>query len=176
MLFQGEEWRASTPFLYFTDHPDPELGRAVREGRRREFPVLEGATEVPDPQDPETFRRSKLDWDEVQWGEHKELLEWYRQLIALRREEPDLATGNREQVTTAFDEEARWLVVRRGRFSIAANFGDHPQSLPLECAGSLALASVPDVAVGETSDPGPVTITSSVQVRLPARSVAIVAH
>ena len=52
MLFQGEEWAASTPFLYFTDHPDPELGRAVSEGRRREFPVLEGATEVPDPQDP----------------------------------------------------------------------------------------------------------------------------
>ena len=63
MLFQGEEWGASTPFLYFTDHQDPELGQAVREGRRREYPVSEG-TEVPDPQDPETFLRSKLDWSE----------------------------------------------------------------------------------------------------------------
>ena len=176
MLFQGEEWGASTPFLYFTDHPDPELGRAVREGRRREFPVLEGAPEVPDPQDPETFRRSKLDWDEVQWDEHKELLEWYRQLIALRRREPDLGTGNRKQVSTAFDEDARWLVVRRGGFSIAANFADHPQSLLLECAGSVALASAPDVAVGDTGHPGHVNISSSAQVRLPPRSVAIVAH
>ena len=65
MLFQGEEWGASTPFLYFTDHQDPELGQAVREGRRREYPVGEGA-EVPDPQDPTTFLRSKLDWSELE--------------------------------------------------------------------------------------------------------------
>ncbi len=176
MLFQGEEWGASTPFLYFTDHPDPELGRAVREGRRREFPVQEGATEVPDPQDAETFRRSKLDWSEAQRGAHGELLEWYRQLIALRRQEPDLGTGDRKQVTTAFDEDARWLVVRRGRFSIAVNFADRPQSLPLESAGSVALASASDVVVGETGRPGSTTLSSSAQVRLPARSVAIVEH
>ena len=112
----------------------------------------------------------------MQRGEHKELLDWYRQLITLRRREPDLGTGNRKQVATAFDEDARWLVVRRGRFSIAANFADHPQSLPLECAGSVALASAADVAVGETGQPGHVTIGSPAQLRLPPRSVAIVAH
>ena len=60
------------------------------------------------------------------------ILDWHRQLIALRRREPDLGTGDRKQVSTAFDDDARWLVVRRGRFSIATNFADHPQSLPLK--------------------------------------------
>ena len=65
LLFQGEEWGASTPFQYFTDHDDPELGRAVREGRRVEFAGFGWAPEaIPDPQDPATFARSKLDWQE----------------------------------------------------------------------------------------------------------------
>ena len=94
MLFQGEEWGASTPFLYFTDHGDPALGRAVSEGRRREFAAFGWrAEEVPDPQDPETFRRSKLDWDERSRPPHAELLEWHRHLIRLRREVPALGAG-----------------------------------------------------------------------------------
>ena len=65
LLFQGEEWGATTPFQYFTDHTDPELGRAVSEGRRREFAAFGWDPQaVPDPQDPATFERSKLDWTE----------------------------------------------------------------------------------------------------------------
>ena len=66
MLFMGEEWGASTPFQFFSSHPEPELARATAEGRRAEF-AEHGwdADEIPDPQDPQTFLRSKLDWGEV---------------------------------------------------------------------------------------------------------------
>jgi maltooligosyltrehalose trehalohydrolase len=176
MLFQGEEWAASTPFLYFTD-PDPELGRAVREGRRREFPIHEGA-EVPDPQGPATFARSKLDWSELAREPHRDLLDWYRQLLALRRKEPDLGAGDRKQVVTAFSEDARWLVVRRGRFSIAANFAAFSQAAPLELGGSVVLASSAGVVVdGPGNGGGTGTAANSrANVRLPAHSVAVVAH
>jgi maltooligosyltrehalose trehalohydrolase len=82
LLFQGEEWSASSPFLYFTDHDDPELGAAVSEGRRREFAAFGWSPDdVPDPQDLATFERSVLAWDERGQGEHAELLDWYRRLI-----------------------------------------------------------------------------------------------
>ena len=86
MLFMGEEWGASTPFRYFTDHADPALARAVSEGRRSEFREFGwNPANVPDPQDPATFEASKLQWDEVERDEHAALLEWYRALIARRR-------------------------------------------------------------------------------------------
>jgi len=70
MIFQGEEWAASTPFLYFTTHTEPELSRAVSEGRRREFAHFGwDPRSVPDPQDPDTFLRSKLDWNELGQGD-----------------------------------------------------------------------------------------------------------
>ena len=86
MLFQGEEWGASTPFRYFTDHHDPELARAVSEGRRREFAAFGWKPEdVPDPQDPAGFEVSKLDWSELGKPPHAEVLAWHRELIRLRR-------------------------------------------------------------------------------------------
>ena len=99
MLFQGEEWGASSPFLYFTDHEDPELGRLVTEGRRREFAAFSAHREdVPDPQAPETFERSKLNWNERAKEPHRGLLDWHRRLIRLRREVPALADGRPERV------------------------------------------------------------------------------
>jgi maltooligosyltrehalose trehalohydrolase len=91
MLFQGEEWGASTPWQFFTSHPEPELGEATAKGRIGEFARM-GWDEsvVPDPQDPETFRRSKLDWSEASAGDHARLLELYRALARLRRERPEL--------------------------------------------------------------------------------------
>jgi maltooligosyltrehalose trehalohydrolase len=163
MLFQGEEWGASTPFLYFTDHRDLELGRAVSEGRRREHP-MDGQAEVPDPQELNTFLRSKLDWSELDREPHKSLLDWYRRLIALRRSEPDLAALDRKLVTTTFDEDLRWLVVRRGRFSIAANLAGQAQAVPLAGAGSIVLAS--DTTAG----------LDRAQASLAPNSVVVVAH
>ena len=85
MLFMGQEWAATTPFLFFTDHHD-ELGRAVTEGRRTEFSDFEGfGGTVPDPQDPDTFERSRLDWDEITRSPHSETLQMYRDLLELRK-------------------------------------------------------------------------------------------
>lgn len=96
LLFMGQEWAASAPFQYFTDH-EPDLGRLVTEGRRREFERFTAFSgeEVPDPQDPETFLRSKLDWAERERPGHAGVLEWYRALLALRASHPALRRRGR---------------------------------------------------------------------------------
>ena len=130
MLFQGEEWAASTPFLYFTDHQDPELGRLVSEGRRREFASFGWAPDdIPDPQSPKTFEQSQLDWNEVGDGVHRQLLDWHRRLIRLRRSEPALSSGTFDDLAIRFDEEERWLVVDRGPITIACNFGSEARGI-----------------------------------------------
>ncbi len=140
MLFQGEEWAASSPFQYFTDHPDPTLAAAVREGRRREFAAFGWEPEeVPDPQDPATFLRSKLDWDERERGPHREMLAWYGDLIALRRATPALLDGRREAVEARVDEEAGTLVVDRGPVTVAVNLGSDVRRV--DAGGRVALAS-----------------------------------
>ncbi len=132
LLFQGEEWAASAPFLYFTDHQDPALGAAVSEGRRREFASFGWApSDVPDPQDPATFERSKLDWDEVASPEHASMLEWYRTLIAIRRRLPELSDGRREQVRVSYDVEQGWLVMARGAVTVVLNLGEGALTLPV---------------------------------------------
>ena len=103
MLFQGEEWATSAPFQYFTDHGDPDLGRAVSEGRRNEFGDFGWKPEdVPDPQDESTFTRSILPWHEIDahgdppphtGDSHRSVLAWYRELLTLRRRRPELAAG-----------------------------------------------------------------------------------
>lgn len=155
MLFQGEEWGASSPFQYFTDHKDPELGQAVSEGRRKEHSAPSGSaqpTEPPDPQDPATFERSKLDWSELSGPPHRELLDWYRALISLRRRQPDLGCAHdRTSVAASFDEVARWLVVRRGGFNIVVNLADHDQLVPLPATTRPA---GPGREPGEGGEPG----------------------
>ncbi|MFK3672116.1 malto-oligosyltrehalose trehalohydrolase [Leifsonia aquatica] len=92
MLFMGEEWGATTPWQFFTSHPEKELGEATARGRIAEFARMGWDPEtVPDPQDPQTFLRSKLDWSEPERAEHARLLDWYRTLTALRRGIPALA-------------------------------------------------------------------------------------
>src|ERR1700730_11632489 len=86
LLFQGEEWGAQTPFLYFTDHENAELGRLVGEGRSKEFSSFRWQGTVPNPQEPETFARSKLNWSELSEAPHAEIYEWYRRLIHLRHD------------------------------------------------------------------------------------------
>jgi maltooligosyltrehalose trehalohydrolase len=150
LLFQGEEWGAMTPFQYFTDHEDPDLGRAVSAGRRQEFAAFGwDPADVPDPQDPATFERSKLDWSELARHPHRELLDWYRRLIRLRREVPELADGRLDRLRTTHDEEGRWLVVLRGRVTIACNLGAGDVRLP--AAGRLLVASEASVSVDEGS-------------------------
>ncbi|MFE3677559.1 malto-oligosyltrehalose trehalohydrolase [Streptomyces griseus] len=132
MLFMGEEWGARTPWQFFTDHTDPELAEAVRNGRRREFGAHGWAEEeIPDPQDPATRDRSCLDWSEPEREPHARLLAWYRELIALRRMLPDLHDPDLASVKTAFDEDARWFAYRRGDLRVVVNLAGGPAAIPL---------------------------------------------
>lgn len=132
MLFMGEEWAAGTPWQFFTDHTDPELAEAVRRGRRREFATHGWAEEdVPDPQDPATRDRSCLDWSEPESEPHARVLAWYRLLIALRRQQADLTDPDLADTKVAYDEEARWLAVRRGDVRVAVNLGKETAAIPL---------------------------------------------
>jgi maltooligosyltrehalose trehalohydrolase len=140
MLFMGEEWGASTPFQFFSSHSEPELARATAEGRKKEF-ADHGwdADDIPDPQDPQTFQRSKLDWSELDTGDHARLLRVYHDLIALRRSEIDLADPWLEHLIIDYDEDARWIVMRRGRLAVACNLGAEPVAVPF--TGELVLSS-----------------------------------
>jgi maltooligosyltrehalose trehalohydrolase len=146
MLFQGEEWGASTPFQYFTAHEDARLAQAVRDGRRREFARFDWSPdEVPDPQDEATFLRSRLDWNERTRSPHRELLAWHRDLIALRRRTPALRDGRRDALCVRYDEQAGWLVAERGPIAVACNFAPRPQCVPLGWRGAqIALSASPE--------------------------------
>lgn len=102
LLFMGQEWAASSPFQFFTDH-EPELGEAVVRGRREEFKSFQAFSDpaarasIPDPQAAETFERSKLRWEERDEPRHREVLALYRRLLALRREDPVLSRADRAQ-------------------------------------------------------------------------------
>lgn len=116
MLFMGEEWAASTPFLYFTDHQDPDLAEAVRNGRRNEFKAFGWRPEdVPDPQALATFTRSKLAWDERREGRHAAMVEFYKELIALRAKILDAPCEVRTTGPAAIE-------MRRGDVVVHADF------------------------------------------------------
>jgi maltooligosyltrehalose trehalohydrolase len=181
MLFQGEEWAASTPFQYFTDHQDPELGRAVSEGRRREFSAFGWSPEdVPDPQDVATRDRSVLDWTEVDKDEHAAVLAWHRDLLAVRRAYRELTDGRTDTVAVVGDDAAGWIALRRGRVVVAVNIGAGPAVVPLVLTAPDAFpdleagAATPavDLRVVLASDPG-IDLAGD-HVSLPADSVAVV--
>jgi maltooligosyltrehalose trehalohydrolase len=132
MVFMGEEWRASTPFRFFTSFEEEELAEAVRAGRRREFAAHGwAASEVPDPQDPATREASVLRWDELGKEDHAAMLAFYRRLIELRRTEPDIASGDLTGIECRFDEDARWFVMSRGCVHVVANLAATAQQVPV---------------------------------------------
>jgi maltooligosyltrehalose trehalohydrolase len=128
LLFQGEEWGARTPFLYFTDHQDKELGRLVSEGRAREFESFRWGGEIPDPQAAATFERSKLDWTETAKPRQAELLDWYRALIALRKSRAERAPAKPK---VRFDAKAEWLRFEYAGVLALFNFSDARRGIPL---------------------------------------------
>jgi maltooligosyltrehalose trehalohydrolase len=142
MLFQGEEFGTSAPFLYFTDYEDPELGRLISEGRKKEFVAFGWSPDqIPDPQDEQTFNQSKLNWAELGDPPHASLLQWHKDLISLRRSRSELSDGNLNAVQVRFDEEAQWLVLERGKLRIACNLGNAPVDVELGNGAQLLLAS-----------------------------------
>lgn len=142
MLFMGEEWGATTPWQFFTSHPEKELGEATAKGRIAEFAKMGWDPEVvPDPQDPETFTRSKLDWSELDGDSHARMLRLYTRLIGLRRELPELTDPRFADVRVDFDEDDRWIVMHRSGIDVAINLGDASVRLPV--AGEILLATDP---------------------------------
>ncbi len=167
MLFMGEEFGASTPWQFFTSYADTELGKATAVGRVKEFEQMgwDPAT-VPDPQDPRTFTRSKLNWTEADDGDHARLLDLYRRLISLRRANPQLVHAGFAGTTVEFSERDQWLVLHRGGLSVAFNFSALARAVPV--SGSALLLATDD---GIIPTPG-----SGVEgFQLPPRSAAVVA-
>ena len=133
MLFQGEEHGETAPFLFFADHIDEEIVVATREGRRREFAAFAefAGEEVPDPQDPATFERSKL----TREGEPDGLRDLYARLLEARR-----AIGPGEAYAE-FDEHQGWLKLRRGEHLVLANFSQNAVHVPVDRPVELELAT-----------------------------------
>ena len=134
MLFMGEEWGASTPWQFFTSHPEPELGKATAEGRIGEF-AEHGwdADVVPDPQDPETFTRSKLDWSELAQGAARAAAR--RAPRAARAAPGPPRPGRprpRRRCAVSWDDADRWLVVHRGSLRVVVNLADQPREIDLD--------------------------------------------
>jgi maltooligosyltrehalose trehalohydrolase len=156
MLFMGEEWGATTPFQFFTSHTDPVIGAATATGRKAEF-AEHGwdSDDIPDPQDSETFLRSKLNWSEIDDARHARLLDCYRDLIALRRARAELTDPWLTHVSVEYDEDARWIIVHRGSLTVVYNLSAVAVTVP--AAGvPLLFWDAPEVSESsaETAIPG----------------------
>jgi maltooligosyltrehalose trehalohydrolase len=120
LLFMGEEYGERAPFLFFTDFGDPALRAAVSRGRREEFAAFGWTGEIPDPQDPASFARSKLTWDLRTVYPYRWLLEYYRTLLALRRQYPVLSAGGKRRLRAYEVDDHTLAVFRRGADGTAA--------------------------------------------------------
>lgn len=175
LLFMGQEWAASTPFCYFTDH-EPDLGRLVSAGRREEFkhfrafadPAVRAA--IPDPQARSTFESSRLRWSEREHAPHARVLALYRDLLTLRRTDPVLRAPSREGMEA--DVLHGLLRVRRRAGGeervLLANFSSEPVSLePLDLPAERTLLLASSPACDEE------TLAPSSAVILATRSVGV---
>jgi maltooligosyltrehalose trehalohydrolase len=135
LLFMGQEWAASEPFLYFTDHNE-DLGRLVTEGRRKEFSGFSAFADsanhatIPDPQKAETFLRSKLDWAVLQNGEHSKCLHWYRTLLHIRQQMLEMAKFDTARALNQRLVEISWKFVRGNFHAVIALEGPTAASDP----------------------------------------------
>jgi len=138
MIFMGEEWGATTPFQFFSYMPDPELREAIRRGRYQEFAQhgwnQDGSdpVEVPDPNDQQTFLRSKLDWSEPGAEPHATLLRTYRELIALRKRHPELSDPRLDRLAVSVDEHHRTIVLHRSVLHLVVNLGERAATVALD--------------------------------------------
>ena len=139
LLFMGEEYGEVAPFLYFVHHGDTGLIETVRKGREEEFSAFGWKGEIPDPQDEDTFLRSRPDPALRESGNHAHLLELHRELIRIRKADPVLSRTDRQGMeVTPFEKENALVVLRRhGPAQAAAvfHFGDAPAALPLFLPG-----------------------------------------
>jgi maltooligosyltrehalose trehalohydrolase len=154
LLFQGQEFFASSPFQYFTEH-DPELGRLVTEGRTREFAAfLTSDQTIPDPQSPETFERSKLDWQETSTYPGLQGLALHQELLQLRKTDPVLAQSRsgRAPLQAWAQDNVVVVIVENdiGVRAILANFGEQESMARLPGGRWAELFSTATLDVGGT--------------------------
>ncbi|MCK5503542.1 MAG: DUF3459 domain-containing protein, partial [Thermodesulfovibrionia bacterium] len=117
LLFMGEEYGETAPFLFFISHSDPDLIKGVREGRKAEFRSFKWQGEPPDPQDIKTFMKSRINRDLMDRGNHKVRMEFYRELISLRKQIPALSNLDRECLDVCSDEKKKTVFIRRWKDS-----------------------------------------------------------
>ncbi|HEY1986387.1 MAG TPA: malto-oligosyltrehalose trehalohydrolase [Terracidiphilus sp.] len=152
MIFQGEEWAASTPFQYFADHDDPDLAKAVSEGRKKEFQAFGWTPEsIPDPEKRETYERSRLIWEEANQGEHARMQDWYRRLIDMRRSTRCLNDGEPGNIRVAFDENDKWFSMERGQIQLHCNLGQGDYRLKISEETTLVMASCDGLVIQDNS-------------------------
>ena len=162
MLWMGEEFAASSPFLYFADHEEEEMRKLVSEGRKKDFAAFGwNEDEIPDPEAPETFERSKLNWSEVHEGKHADMLQWVKDLIELRRCNVDLNDGDFGHIKVSCSHDGKALTMQRGSVRTIMYIGEEPQAFPLLEDETLKLCSRHEITAKDN------------QVILPKRSLAI---
>ena len=183
MLFMGEEYGEPHPFLYLTDHGDPALVEAVRQGRREEFAQHDWDDAAPDPQDIASFARSRLQLALHQEGEHRELHAFYRALLALRRELPALTDPEAERTVTAREAERVVLLQATGdEGEVVALLGfadaEGTVSLPVPAGTWVKRLDAGDPRFGGEGATGPDTIQSdgAVELTMPPHVVLVYAR
>jgi maltooligosyltrehalose trehalohydrolase len=168
-IFQGEEWNSTSPFFYFADWSEvPELASAVLKGRREEFAQFGWQPEdLLDPTLSTTLDQSKLHWDELSQENHAQMFAWYQRLIALRREWRELTDGRLQKVWTDYDEQQRWLMIRRDTILIIVNLADTCREvrLPQDVGWHTVLSSI------DSSEGCTLAVTSE-HIRMPSESIA----
>jgi maltooligosyltrehalose trehalohydrolase len=176
LLFMGEEYGETAPFLYFTSHSDETLVELVREGRKREFAAFMAEGEPADPYADETFLRSKLNPALADQGEHKQLRELYGTLIHLRRTLPALELLSKEHSAVHAFEEDHVLLLHRwyGKEHAVAvfNFGNSARKLHLPLPEG-TLHKLTDSSLGHAPYPATLTSQGKINLTLPAESFAL---
>ncbi len=146
MLWMGEEFASSNPFLYFADHEEEEMRKLVSEGRKRDFAAFGwDESQIPDPDAVETFTSSKLNWSEVDKGQHAEMLQWVKDLIQLRRSSVDLNDGDFSHLEVNCTADGKGFTMRRGSVRVLMYLGEDSMESPLLEGESLRLSSHVDV-------------------------------
>ncbi len=177
MLFMGEKWATSVPFLYFADHEDEEMRRLVAEGRKREFSAFGFTADVPDPEDGKTYEMSKLNWDEQGNGKHAEMLAWVKSLIKLRRSNVCFNDGQLHDMLVSTHVDNRTLVMEREEARVLINFGDEPRTFDLLEGETLELISREELEVrGNRIELPPMTLAVLLSTPEEARNRFVAPH
>ncbi len=170
MLFMGEEWAATTPWQFFTSHPDEGLGELTAQNRIKEFARM-GWDEsvISHPQETATYANSILNWAEPEQQAHARMLDLYRRLATVRRDRPELTDPRFDRTAVSYDEQSQWLLMDRSGVLVAVNFSDEEHILPFTAnAPALLLGTAEAIRVSEYG-------LAACSVVLPPHSAAVIA-